>query len=183
MKKRISLKVSMMLIILIGLLLPATVSATAKTSYLQNTKKVYVYRVDQDNKKTVTMTYTGKAKQKELKGYNVWNVEYKLGADGNGKGGYWEKETTKGLYNTDGLVVSYPVKKNKKWKNDWSSLTIRSTNKTIKVPAGTFKNVIEVKVDDGEEVYYRYYAKNVGFVLGVMDGERSTELLKLKNKK
>ena len=56
---------------------------------------------------------------------------------------------------------------------------ITSTSKTVKTPAGTFKNCIEVKNDFG---YTYYYAKNVGLVQSIYKEEVISQLIKLENK-
>jgi hypothetical protein len=60
--------------------------------------------------------------------------------------------------------------------------TVSSVNKTIKVPAGTFKNCIELKVLREDGTAYIYYAKNVGRILTVANGKVTDELKAIKTK-
>ena len=91
------------------------------------------------------------------KGYNTWfGTETLL-----------EKENKYGLFYGDLKVLAYPVEVGKSWSVDTFTFTIESVDKTITVPAGTFKNVVEVKTTtkDIDEYNLTYYAKGVGQIL------------------
>ncbi|AZV43684.1 alpha-amylase [Peribacillus asahii] len=169
--------------------------AAKKASYLQNTKKVYVFNDFIDGvKRTYNLKYT-----KKSNGNYFWQdkLSYKEISYA-----FKEKETTKGLYHDGYLALAYPIKKGKTWKT-WSGTVCKttSTNKTIKVKAGTFKNVIEVTCDHGSpypgypEYSKFYYVKSVGKILTkytyttndskgnkVKDTVTLYELVKLKNR-
>lgn len=130
-------------------------------SYLLNKSKIYTYRNLETEKKEI-WTY-----KKHDKGWDLWEVSNQKG--------YYQivKEDTSGLHGVYGGAYSenvtdlkYPIKKGKTWTNwiEESSykLTITSVKKTLKTPAGTFKNVVEVKGPD----WTNYYAPNVGWIAG-----------------
>ena len=57
--------------------------------------------------------------------------------------------------------------KKDQWVSDGDTYSIMSTNKKVKVRAGTFKNVVEVKrVTKGSKEYLTYYyVQGVGLIL------------------
>ena len=56
-----------------------------------------------------------------------------------------EKENKYGLFYAELKVLAYPVESRKEWTADSFTFTIESVDQTITLPAGTFKNVVEVK--------------------------------------
>ncbi|RFU60986.1 hypothetical protein [Peribacillus glennii] len=170
-------------------------AAIKKVSYLRDKSKIYVE--DWSGQGTIfTKKYTGKFTKYDYKDFYQWT-------DVKQRDWYsLEKETKDGLYHGGSYayefkkkVLAYPIKKNKKWKNKhinadtslsgYDTFTIISTNRTIKVKAGTFKNVIQVR--ESEEVPYvtSYYAKGVGLILKEYNETKSKkrkvyELIKIK---
>ena len=109
----------------------------------------------------------------------------------NGSDNYLVYEDKNGLYTGvyDGWAASdieYPIRVGKSWvaSDDEEKARIMSINKTVKTPAGTFKNCIEVRYTyyDGD-VYTSYYAKNIGFIKTVHKGIAISQLIRLENKK
>jgi hypothetical protein len=124
-------------------------------SYLKDTEKLYVvkeYSVDKNRLIEYEQNYIG-----DSKGYNTW-----YGADT-----FLEKENQNGLFYGEDKVLAYPVEKGKEWNVESFTFTIESVNKTVKTPAGTFNNVVEVRTTEkGVEGYSTtYYAKGVGQIL------------------
>ena len=80
------------------------------------------------------------------------------------------------------LELKYPIKKGQSWYEGASGegVVITSVSKTVKTPAGVFKNCIEVQTYNG---YKMYYAKNVGFIQAGFDGLIKYQLIRLENKK
>ena len=146
-------------------------------SYLKDKTKVYTYMHME----------TGKKLKYEYAGiYNYGNERWDLWKSSEDR--YIVYEDENGLYS--GLIESehfvdiiYPIKIGESWltTNKGMSTNHRATSvsKTVKTPAGTFKNCIEMKTDDG---YTSYYAKNVGYVKGVYKGKTYSQLIKLENK-
>lgn len=139
-------------------------------SYLADKKKIYTYVIEGKQYKHV---YTGKNL-----GWDEWTLNkevYILGEDKNGlHSGYPQSEYT--------TSIKYPIKIGKKWSIEMGGdgfALVTSVTKTVKVPAGTFKNCIEVMTSDG---YLFYYAKNVGFVKGVYQGVTYNKLIKMEKK-
>ncbi|MED4205259.1 SH3 domain-containing protein [Neobacillus mesonae] len=144
-----------------------------QTSFLMNKSKIYIYKED-------GLVKNFKYKKRD-KGWDLWN------------GSYGEemvfKETVGGLlqvyggaYSENVALLKYPLKTGKSWDN-WIEaykyrVKITSTTKTVKTPAGTFKNCVEVK--DGS--YVSYFAPNVGFVKGIEKGKVHSQLIKLKKR-
>ncbi|USK69184.1 SH3 domain-containing protein [Peribacillus asahii] len=144
-------------------------------SYVMDKTKVYTYMEHGNKYKDV---YTGKGYQ----GWDEWITNesdiYIVREDKNGL----YLGVPEGGYNTE---IKYPIKVGKSWRNDGgSTVRISSVSKTIKTPAGTFKNCIEVTYDygDGDGSKF-YYAKNVGFVKSVYKGIAINQLIRLENKK
>ncbi len=124
-------------------------------SYLKDTSKNYIIK-EYSGKKQKDIKYIQRFVG-ESKGYNTWfGTETLL-----------EKENKYGLFYAELKVLAYPVKVGKSWSVDTFTFTIESVDKTITVPAGTFKNVVEVKTTtkDLDEYNLTYYAKGVGQIL------------------
>ena len=144
-------------------------------------KKLYTYSHSSD----IT---TVKFKQKTDLGYDEWVNKEDVPC-------FAYKETKKGLYGSYGdYIIPYPVKEGKVWYDKWDKSykhKIIDSKRTIKIKAGTFKNVIVVKVKNTRNKDYSvsYYAPNVGLILMTRAdrstnyrAEKDTELIKLKNK-
>ncbi|MEC2078384.1 hypothetical protein [Metabacillus fastidiosus] len=160
--------------------------AAKQTSYLKNTKKMYTYKQGAASDKTAT-SYTLEFWKKE-NGYNYWST---IPEDSVGEGiRFGEHETKDGLYENDAKILAYPVKKGKGWKEWDFTYEVRAVNWTLKTPAGTFKNVVEVRETvKGYGYYTSFYAPNVGLVLQTSKtkhtkGKTITDLtlMELKNK-
>ncbi len=124
-------------------------------SYLKDTEKLYVVK-EFSFKKDRTIEYEQNFIG-DSKGFNTW-----YGAET-----FLEKENQKGLFYGRDKVLAYPVEVGKTWNIESFTFTIESVNKTIEIPAGTYKNVVEVKTTEkGVEGYSTtYFAKGVGQIL------------------
>ncbi|MCI2256519.1 SH3 domain-containing protein [Domibacillus sp. PGB-M46] len=139
-------------------------------SYLQDKTKVYTYEYE---KKTFNTYYIGK--------YYRWDKWFYPDDEP-----HFLYEDSTGLYDTtpsadNSTAIAYPLKVGAKWK-DWNHLPmsrIKAINGTLTTRAGTFKNVVTVKRDDG---YITYFAPNVGLIKSVYDGETQMELVRLAKK-
>lgn len=139
-------------------------------SYLKDKSKVYIYETQGKKYKEI---YVGKSNY----GEDIWESD---------KETYSVHEDKNGLYT--GIPdfyymvdIDYPVKKGKKWRRGEQgqvNAQISSVNKTVKTPAGTFKNCIEVK-HNGRDTYY--YARNVGLVKSMLNGKLFSQLISLKD--
>lgn len=132
-----------------------TTSVAKDMSYLKDTNKSYIIK-EYSQKKGKDIKYIQRFVG-ESKGYNTWfGTETVL-----------EKENTNGLFYGDVKVLAYPLEAGKEWTINDYSFTIESVNKTIKVPAGTFNHVVEVKTTQKGMPGYitTYYAKGVGQIL------------------
>lgn len=96
-----------------------------------------------------------------------------------------KKKLIIGVANSDFIFlnVSYPLKQGK-YVKDYSSMfeeldvLVESTTKTIRVKAGTFKNVVIFRFPDGSR---EYFAKGIGIIKSTnKDGEIITELISVK---
>jgi uncharacterized protein YraI len=149
---------------------------TKKASYLLDKTKVYTY-------KTATETYQLIPSGKKYNGWDKWTYSPSAGD----KQVFIVRENSKGLYT--GFIdseyyidIEYPVKVGQSWAvgyDEDGKARIISITKTVKTPAGTFKNCIEVKDDSG---YITYYAKNIGMIKSIENGKTATELVRIKKK-
>ena len=145
-------------------------------SYLVDKSKVYTY-MDMETREKFKNVYAGTYSSG---GWN-WDI-WKSGDDR-----FIVREDRNGLYagwmESEYFVnIKYPVKVGQSWDNGFGEpyyLRITSISKTVKTPAGTFKNCIEVTDQDG---YKSYYAKNVGSVKTVYKGKTISQLISLANK-
>ena len=144
-------------------------------SYLRDKSKVYTYI---SNGKIYKEVYS-----KSYDGWDYWVS--------NEKDTYIVREDINGLYTGNpessySTDIEYQIRVGKSWgaSDDGDIARIVSINKTVKIPAGTFKNCIGVtyKYEDGD-VYTMYYAKNVGFVKTVHKGIVISQLIRLGNEK
>ena len=144
-------------------------------SYLLDKSKVYR---EGDYIEGDVLTY--KYKRKE----NSWDV-WEVSSERFDKWEYVIKENSSGLYRRiDGisyLVLKYPLKVGQSWKNGSDTLTITSINKSLKTPAKTFKNVVEVK-STSSFPSHTYYAPSVGYISGKENGEAIYELIKISKR-
>lgn len=149
----------------------------AELSYLKNPDKNYIieeYSSDKNKNIKYIQRFVGLSK-----GYNTWfGTETLL-----------EKENKYGLFYAELKVLAYPVKKGKEWSAGPYAFKIESVDQTVTIPAGTFKNVVEVKTTEkGVKGYTTsYFAKGVGQILREsVDGQSKKEtrfqILKLENK-
>ncbi|MGG3890052.1 hypothetical protein [Metabacillus fastidiosus] len=186
MKNFVKLFLVFVLALSVTLPLSSSIVEAKQTSYLMNTKKLYTYKYGAASDKSAA-TYTVEFWKKE-NGYNNWSTT----TDANGEGfGFGEHETKDGLYLNDEKILAYPVKKGKTWKSSGNSTyEIRAVNWTLKTPAGTFKNVVEVR-ETVKDFGYRtfFYAPGVGSILETTKakhtkGKTITDLtlIELKNK-
>lgn len=152
-EKNTLVKILLAFVLVLSITLPLAsplAQAAKKVSYLMNTKKGYLY----NNYGLAFIEKDGE--------YDTWLLSC---ADGYDNFSY--KETKTGLYLYNIKILAYPIKKNKKWTENGTTYKITSINKTVKVKAGTFKNVVEVKqYSKGSKAYVlEYYAPNIGLIL------------------
>lgn len=159
--------------------------AYVSTKYLKFISKRASFLLD----KTKVYTYKGTEGSYQLiptrKKYDSWDIWYY--ATTSDKQKFIVGEDSKGLYtgyiNSEYYIdIKYPAKVGQKWDIGYEGegqARITSVKKTVKTPAGTFKNCIEVKEDYG---YIYYYAKNIGQVKTVRDGITVMELVSLKKR-
>lgn len=82
---------------------------------------------------------------------------------------YTDKSFLNEAANQADIILKAPLKKGQIWKNDNYSREVISTIEKITVPAGTFANVIKIKIspldvsEDGQT--FEYYAANVGLIM------------------
>ncbi len=145
-----------------------------QVTYGLNPSLTYTYHSKEHGKDT--FKFKG-----ERRGWNEWVM------NGNRQYPHTEKEDqygyhvkVGGAYSENATDLEYPVKKGLKWRvwvgADSYSNTIISVDKTIKIKAGTFRNVVAVKSGH----YVNYYAPNVGFILTTYKGKAMYELVRLK---
>ncbi|SOB98789.1 hypothetical protein SAMN05880501_10298 [Ureibacillus xyleni] len=165
-----------------------TANAAANVSYMLNKKKVYTYKDYSINK-----TYEAKYDKKQHEEIAF----YELQSDGKGFTCYTDykcySENKEGLYKVeldDNELLKYPVKVNKTWETSYGETRKITAIKTIKVKAGTYKNVVVVKVtkpEDKKAYSIEYYAPNVGLILKEVNNSetkykttKQLELIKVK---
>ncbi|WP_051591199.1 SH3 domain-containing protein [Bacillus sp. UNC438CL73TsuS30] len=152
-------------------------TAAKRASYLIDKTKIYTY-TRKDG--TYQLIPTGKK-------YNqIWDKWYYSSKE-SGKQLFIVSENSKGLYT--GYIdseyyidIKYPAKVGQSWDVGYEGegkARITSITKTVKTPAGTFKNCIIVKEDSG---YITYFAKNIGLVKATNNGKTVTILKSLKKK-
>ncbi|WP_309087175.1 SH3 domain-containing protein [Domibacillus sp.] len=139
-------------------------------SYLRDKTKLYTY---ESGGQRYTERFIGTEE-----GWDKWTSSGQI---------YVYREDNRGLYagwyDSEFLTeLVYPLKAGKEWtdietERKWK---ITALNGTLKTRAGTFKNVVTAKSQDG---YTDYYALNVGLIKSVYKGETSYELIKLVKKK
>jgi hypothetical protein len=158
----------------------------ATVSYLMNTQYDYVYiRVDNipNTDKFNTYKFVGKKTGGDSKysDCNIWNYN---------AGQVCEKETTTGYYLNGKLEIQSNPKVGATWEINIDATdvqfkytyTVESVNETVTVPAGTFKNVIKVKIVSNYGTSYHYYAPGVGEIV-YNDGTKDVwRLYQLKKK-
>jgi hypothetical protein len=144
-----------------------------KISFLRDTSKVYVYKDSKGS--TVSYMFAGKSKE-----WYIWDI-----IEGSGDP-YFEKETKDGLGVVKGnysySIISYPLYAGKidRYANG-EKVKFVSLSKTIKTPAGTFKNCVEIKEEKSGFTYY--YARGVGLVLKKQGNKINQQLIKTINVK
>ncbi|KKB40930.1 S-layer homology domain-containing protein [Bacillus thermotolerans] len=152
--------------------------AGGSVTYAMNTNKVYHYSSYGGD---VTFRYSGKKYENK---WPIWDIS----VNGVQMTSLVNYEDSEGYYyghpDSDlSQMMKYPVKAGESWNaslfGEEEIRTISSTTKTVKTPAGTFHNVVEVTSSTGIE----YYAPNVGLIkMTLNDGEVVTELTKLTNR-
>ncbi|MBK3496866.1 SH3 domain-containing protein [Viridibacillus sp. YIM B01967] len=81
------------------------------------------------------------------------------------------------LGHTD-FQLNYPLKKGMKWGGEQDKLQIQNVNATVKIAAGTFKNVVIVRMDHtAYNTYSHYYiAPGKGIIMWKLNGEKKFQL-------
>ncbi|MTI61411.1 MAG: hypothetical protein FH762_15780 [Firmicutes bacterium] len=82
------------------------------------------------------------------------------------------------------IVLKTPIKKGSSWESNNKKMEIVETNMELKVPAGTFYDVIKLKSHalngKSEMINYSYYAKNMGLIKRESVGENFNVISELK---
>lgn len=134
----------------------------AKVSYSWNPKKEYLY----SNNRIMIFTETN---AKGIQGWGDWSY---MNADDYSIIGY--KESKNCLYQYPNFfkknssyikLLSYPIKKGKKWSCGSNTCKYISIKETVKTKAGTFKNVVVVLEESKKVKQRKYYAPNVGLIM------------------
>ncbi|MBM7649306.1 hypothetical protein JOC78_002259 [Bacillus ectoiniformans] len=133
-----------------------------------NPSKTYVYQMNTDYYTgKETWYYTG-----SYYGWDDWTAARDRGDDGFYS--YLEDRTRMAVGWQESEIafeIPYPITLNSKWtfgSIEWNGYVdyyvVTNMAKTITTPAGTFRNVIEIKNYDG---FYSYYAEGVGHILTI----------------
>ncbi|EIJ80393.1 5'-Nucleotidase domain protein [Bacillus methanolicus PB1] len=138
-------------------------SASGHDSYLPDTTKLLKY-AHSEGSSTQEFSHAKDGKY-------IWKGIYSYGGDQYFTKYYKEDKSGLIIGNLDHekfffMNLAYPVKVGTTWSyTDYEgkkiTCKISSVTKTIKIRAGAFKNVVEVKESNGT---YRYFAKNVGLI-------------------
>ncbi|WP_409304955.1 hypothetical protein [Peribacillus sp. SCS-155] len=148
-------------------------SEAATVSYLKDTRYSYIYNFLGSQK---IYKFEGKEKSGNLWGISDLGRYYPTYAElevQNKNGFFLQTRNDTDIYRSI-QVIKFPMKKGLKWSVKSESdikldFTILSTNKTVNVRAGTFKNVVEVKMHlegfDKGSYQKEYYAKGAGLIL------------------
>lgn len=144
-----------------------------------NPKKTYVY-YNYDDQAKDTWRYTGTDSDR----WDLWTVSRENGEKD--YVAYYEDKSRMafGVQESEIILeIPLPLTLNKKWEffvyegDPVEKFTVTSLSKTIKTPAGTFTNVIEIKSSFG---YVDYYAEGIGLILALdNNGNKVYELYKL----
>lgn len=152
-------------------------------SFTMDKSKTYVYSVYGEE---TVYKYLSSSKFGTPYQWNKWIVEKE---DVNV---YYERESDSELLlaseEQDGsighptVMLKYPLYVGQTWKplQKSGSVKITSMNKSVKTPAGTFKNVIEVKSSQADSV--AYYAKNIGMIKTIENGKTTQELVQIQKR-
>jgi hypothetical protein len=138
-----------------------------------NTHKIYTYTDYSGGKvyDTYSEKYLGK-----VNGYDRWeSTSSHVYSD--------IKETSSGLLDSYGYDISYPIRLGKQWKVYNDTCKIIGVNKTVKTPAGTFKNVVVVDiVDESGNNGISYYAPGNGLIRYDANGVLLSQVTKITNR-
>ncbi|MEK4761027.1 SH3 domain-containing protein [Viridibacillus sp. FSL E2-0187] len=76
--------------------------------------------------------------------------------------------------------LNYPLTKGKKWKNEQDEVQIQDVNMSVKTAAGSFNEVVKVRIDHKiYDTYSHYYiAPGKGIVLWKLNGKKKFQLAK-----
>lgn len=153
--------------------------------YQPDKSKTYVYEVF-GGWWNETMTYAGT----NYTGTHGWDLWKSVASDGEvtytiereDSSGYFYKDCENGTTcNGDSVTyLKYPLTKGQTWKTTMfapGTYTIVATDRTVTTRAGTFHNVIEVKSEEGDLLYY---APNVGNIKSDAFGETVLELVEIR---
>ncbi|WP_438315545.1 S-layer homology domain-containing protein [Sporosarcina sp. FA9] len=156
-------------------------------SYLMDKTKTYVFEADVIGFAwTETMTYAG-TKYTGSPGWDLWksvdmegDVSYTIATE-NSNGLFYKGCENGTTCDGDSITeLKYPLSVGQTWETTMFTIgtyTIVSTNRTVTTKAGTFHNVVEVKSNYGDLLYY---APNVGNIKTVAFGMTVLELVELK---
>ena len=161
MKKSFLTWISSILLLVVAFTSTAQDTVEAKqTSYLMDTGNVYTYQYGDGSK------YYLEFWKKDNAGYFNWrNKDFGTGF----------KETKAGLYHEGVKRLAYPIEKGKKWSDPLNDTIyiIKSINRLIKTPAGTFEKVVEVRATTKGVGGYStsYYAPSKGEILSTINNQ------------
>ena len=148
-------------------------------AYLKNPNKIYHYQTSAKDH------FSYKYSDIEYSGWNLWNVYL----EGEYVYNIVERQDSQGYklgvpYSEYTLMLANPVVLGNKWfyssgGGEFVPFEITGINMTVTTPAGTFRNVVEVRTDKSVNTYY---APNVGMIKITSDGETVEELTKIENR-
>ena len=81
------------------------------------------------------------------------------------------------------IILQTPLKVGHSWKNENEKREIVATNAKVKVPAGTFYQVVKIKIShfDSNNISYNYFAPNIGLIKSEYIGENFEVISKLES--
>ena len=81
------------------------------------------------------------------------------------------------------VILQSPLKVGHSWENKKEKREIVATNEKVQVPAGTFYQVVKIKIlyFDSENISYNYFAPNIGLIKSEYIGENFEVISKLES--
>lgn len=147
-----------------------------------------------DRTKKYTFSYTTNGKTSTAKIYYIDEIykdspqaEQWVREENGTSTRFLQQENSNGLYigylaSEWDVDLKYPLFEGKRWDNydeskDTTLYHVVSVDRTIKTPAGTFKNVVEVQSTTG---WTEFYAPRVGVIKTLQKGKTFSELTKIE---
>ena len=172
---------------------PAIVNGAG--SYMLDNKKAYTWQYKDEGNTFISTLIASDLNYKGPPNWGLWNE-----MDESGSSYFITKETDAGLFEVtchfvDGIscesgteaeykILAFPLYTGKSWENTngdepVSTHYVQSINRTVTTKAGTFKNVVEVTDSDG---WTYFYARDIGLIKTLENGQVFAELIKLENR-